>query len=89
MQPEGRGGNQLDRCTVGDEPRREALRNTAESGSPTYNTGEAVFCARKLRRLCVALREKSAFHGPECPILPVRKCLPECVSILCHLDSRA
>jgi hypothetical protein len=25
-----------------------------------------VLCGRKLRRLCVALREKSAVHGPEC-----------------------
>ena len=30
--------------------------------------GEAILCARKLRKLCVALREKSAVHGPECPI---------------------
>jgi transposase len=37
----------MNRCTVGDEPWREALRNTAESGSPIYNTGEAVLCARR------------------------------------------
>ena len=48
----------------------------------------AILCSRKLRGLCVALREKSAVNGPECPILPVQKCLLECVSILCHLDSR-
>jgi hypothetical protein len=35
-----------------------------------------------------ALDRRSAVHGPECPILPVQKCLPECVFILCHLDSR-
>ena len=50
---------------------------------------EAILRARKLRRLCVALHERSAVHGPECPVFPVQKCLPECVSILSHLDSRA
>jgi hypothetical protein len=48
----------------------------------------AVLCRCKLSRFCVALREKSAVHGPECLILPAQKGLPECVSILCHLDSR-
>jgi len=47
-----------------------------------------VLCGREWRRLCAALREKSAVHGPECPISPVPKCLPERVSTLCHWDSR-
>jgi hypothetical protein len=39
---------------------------------------------------CVSHCERDPqFTGPGCPIFPVQKCLPECVSILCHLDSRA
>ena len=38
-----------------------------------------VLCSRKLRRLCVACDGKTAAHNPECPILRVPGCLPECV----------
>ena len=44
---------------------------------------------RKLSRFYVALRDKTAVRRPECPILPMQKCLAECVSILCHFGSRA
>jgi hypothetical protein len=49
---------------------------------PGNATGEVVvLCRRKLRRFCAGVRDKTAVHSRECPILRVPGCLPECMAI--------